>query len=111
MWTLAERLRWYRERNGMTQEALALACDPPITQGSISHLENGRRPGRWKTLCQIAQALHLASVEELLTPPRIPVIALVEAGANGYHLDAYPPGSRVLQHRFEPDGIWEDQVT
>ena len=36
MWTLAERLRWYRERKGMTQEALALACDPPITQGIIS---------------------------------------------------------------------------
>lgn len=91
MMTVGKRIAWFRERAGLKQLALAVACEPPLTQGAISHLETGKRPGRWDTLSRVAAALKL-TIDDLFRPPPIPVIALAEAGVDGYHLDSYPPG-------------------
>lgn len=89
--TVGKRIAWFRNRAGMSQLQLAVNCDPSLTQGAISHLETGKRPGRWDTLSRVSAALKL-TMDDLFRPPPIPVIALDEAGANGYHVDAYPPG-------------------
>lgn len=42
MGSIGERLRSARIQRGLTQDALANLLDPPLTQGSIAHIENGR---------------------------------------------------------------------
>ena len=42
MGSIGERLRTARIQRGLTQEALANLLDPPLTQGAIAHIENGR---------------------------------------------------------------------
>lgn len=42
MSSIGERLRTARIQRGLTQEALANLLDPPLTQGAIAHIENGR---------------------------------------------------------------------
>lgn len=42
MSSIGERLRTARIQRGLTQEALANLLDPPLTQGTIAHIENGR---------------------------------------------------------------------
>ena len=42
MSSIGERLRTARIQRGLTQEALANLLDPPLTQCTIAHIENGR---------------------------------------------------------------------
>jgi transcriptional regulator with XRE-family HTH domain len=60
----AENLRTHRERSGLSQEALAEACDLHRTE--ISLLERCKRSPRLETLVILARGLNLASPGELL---------------------------------------------
>jgi transcriptional regulator with XRE-family HTH domain len=60
----AENLRTHRERSGLSQEALAEACDLHRTE--ISLLERCKRSPRLETLVILARGLGLASAAELL---------------------------------------------
>lgn len=91
MLTIGKRLLALRKGRGLSQLKLAVSCDPPITQGEVSHLETGFRPGRWETLSRIAVALHI-TMDELFRPQPIPVIALARAGEGGYSLADHAVG-------------------
>jgi transcriptional regulator with XRE-family HTH domain len=60
----AENLRTHRERSGLSQEALAEACNLHRTE--ISLLERCKRSPRLETLVILARGLDLASPGELL---------------------------------------------
>jgi transcriptional regulator with XRE-family HTH domain len=60
----AENLRNHRERSGLSQEALAEACDLHRTE--ISLLERCKRSPRLETLVILARGLELSSPGELL---------------------------------------------
>ena len=60
----AANLRQHRTRLGLTQEALADACDLHRTE--ISLLERRKRSPRLETIVALASALGLASTCELL---------------------------------------------
>jgi transcriptional regulator with XRE-family HTH domain len=60
----AENLRTHREKSGLSQEALAEACDLHRTE--ISLLERCKRSPRLETLVILARGLDLASPGELL---------------------------------------------
>jgi transcriptional regulator with XRE-family HTH domain len=60
----AHNLRTHRERSGLSQEALAEACNLHRTE--ISLLERCKRSPRLETLVILAQGLGLASPAELL---------------------------------------------
>jgi transcriptional regulator with XRE-family HTH domain len=60
----AANLRHHRKRLGLTQEALADACDLHRTE--ISLLERRKRSPRLETIVALASALGLASTCELL---------------------------------------------
>jgi transcriptional regulator with XRE-family HTH domain len=60
----AENLRTAREKSGLSQEALAEACDLHRTE--ISLLERCKRSPRLETLVILARGLGLASPGELL---------------------------------------------
>jgi transcriptional regulator with XRE-family HTH domain len=60
----AKNLRAHRERSGLSQEALAEACELHRTE--ISLLERCKRSPRLETLVILARGLGLASPAELL---------------------------------------------
>jgi transcriptional regulator with XRE-family HTH domain len=60
----AQNLRTAREKSGLSQEALAEACDLHRTE--ISLLERCKRSPRLETLVILARGLGLASPGELL---------------------------------------------
>lgn len=60
----AANLRSYREKSGLSQEALAEACDLHRTE--ISLLERCKRSPRLETLVILARGLELSSPGELL---------------------------------------------
>lgn len=60
----AKNLRAYRERSGLSQEALAEACNLHRTE--ISLLERCKRSPRLETLVILARGLGLSSPAELL---------------------------------------------
>jgi transcriptional regulator with XRE-family HTH domain len=60
----AKNLRAHRERSGLSQEALAEACNLHRTE--ISLLERCKRSPRLETLVILARGLELASPAELL---------------------------------------------
>lgn len=60
----AENLRTAREKSGLSQEALAEACDLHRTE--ISLLERCKRSPRLETLVILARGLELTSPGELL---------------------------------------------
>ena len=60
----AANLRQQRERAGLSQEALADACDLHRTE--ISLLERCKRSPRLETIVILARGLRLASAAELL---------------------------------------------
>ena len=60
----AANLRHHRERLGLTQEALADACDLHRTE--ISLLERRKRSPRLETIVALATGLGLSSTCELL---------------------------------------------
>lgn len=60
----AKNLRTHRERVGLSQEALADACDLHRTE--ISLLERCKRSPRLETLVILSRGLELASPAELL---------------------------------------------
>jgi transcriptional regulator with XRE-family HTH domain len=60
----AHNLRTHRERSGLSQEALAEACNLHRTE--ISLLERCKRSPRLETLVILAQGLGLSSPAELL---------------------------------------------
>jgi transcriptional regulator with XRE-family HTH domain len=60
----AENLRRYRDRSGLSQEALADACDLHRTE--ISLLERSKRSPRLETIVILAQGLGLSSAAELI---------------------------------------------
>jgi transcriptional regulator with XRE-family HTH domain len=60
----AENLRRHREKSGLSQEALAEACDLHRTE--ISLLERCKRSPRLETLVILARGLELSSPGELL---------------------------------------------
>lgn len=53
--TIAETLKFLRCRAGLSQEALAHACDIHTTE--ISRLENGKRNPKWETMKRLAKGL------------------------------------------------------
>ena len=61
----AANLRQQRERVGLSQEALADACDLHRTE--ISLLERCKRSPRLETIVILARGLRLASAAELLS--------------------------------------------
>jgi transcriptional regulator with XRE-family HTH domain len=60
----AQNLRTHREKSGLSQEALAEACNLHRTE--ISLLERCKRSPRLETLVILAQGLRLSSPAELL---------------------------------------------
>ena len=60
----AENLRRYRDLSGLSQEALADACDLHRTE--ISLLERSKRSPRLETIVILARGLGLKSSGELL---------------------------------------------
>jgi transcriptional regulator with XRE-family HTH domain len=60
----AENLRTHREKSGLSQEALAEACNLHRTE--ISLLERCKRSPRLETLVILARGLDLTSPGELL---------------------------------------------
>ena len=60
----AENLRMHREKSGLSQEALAEACELHRTE--ISLLERCKRSPRLETLVILARGLELSSPGELL---------------------------------------------
>jgi transcriptional regulator with XRE-family HTH domain len=60
----AENLRTHREKSGLSQEALAEACNLHRTE--ISLLERCKRSPRLETLVILARGLELSSPGELL---------------------------------------------
>jgi transcriptional regulator with XRE-family HTH domain len=60
----AENLRRYRDLSGLSQEALADACDLHRTE--ISLLERSKRSPRLETIVILARGLGLSSAAELL---------------------------------------------
>jgi len=60
----AENLRQARDRAGLSQEALADACDLHRTE--ISLLERSKRSPRLETIVTLAQGLGLADACELV---------------------------------------------
>jgi transcriptional regulator with XRE-family HTH domain len=60
----AENLRRHRDRSGLSQEALADACDLHRTE--ISLLERSKRSPRLETIVILAQGLGLSSAAELI---------------------------------------------
>ncbi|HEV2944051.1 MAG TPA: helix-turn-helix transcriptional regulator [Solirubrobacteraceae bacterium] len=60
----ALNLRHYREKAGLSQEALAKACDLHRTE--ISLLERRKRSPRLETIVILARGLNLSSPGELL---------------------------------------------
>ncbi len=60
----AQNLRTHREKSGLSQEALAEACNLHRTE--ISLLERCKRSPRLETLVILAQGLELSSPAELL---------------------------------------------
>ena len=60
----AENLRHHRDRSGLSQEALADACDLHRTE--ISLLERCKRSPRLETIVILARGLELSSTGELL---------------------------------------------
>jgi transcriptional regulator with XRE-family HTH domain len=61
----AANLRQQRERAGLSQEALADACDLHRTE--ISLLERCKRSPRLETIVILSRGLRLSSAAELLT--------------------------------------------
>jgi transcriptional regulator with XRE-family HTH domain len=60
----ADNLRKHRNRTGLSQEALADACDLHRTE--ISLLERSKRSPRLETIVILARGLQLSSAGELL---------------------------------------------
>jgi transcriptional regulator with XRE-family HTH domain len=60
----ARNLRTHREKSGLSQEALAEACELHRTE--ISLLERCKRSPRLETIVILAQGLKLSSPAELL---------------------------------------------
>jgi transcriptional regulator with XRE-family HTH domain len=60
----ALNLRHHREKSGLSQEALAKACDLHRTE--ISLLERRKRSPRLETIVILARGLNLSSPGELL---------------------------------------------
>jgi transcriptional regulator with XRE-family HTH domain len=60
----AQNLRAHREKSGLSQEALAEACDLHRTE--ISLLERSKRSPRLETIVILAEGLGLNSPAELL---------------------------------------------
>ena len=60
----AENLRRYRDLSGLSQEALADACDLHRTE--ISLLERSKRSPRLETIVILARGLGLSSASELI---------------------------------------------
>jgi len=60
----AENLRRHREASGLSQEALANACELHRTE--ISLLERSKRSPRLETIVILARGLGLSSAAELL---------------------------------------------
>jgi transcriptional regulator with XRE-family HTH domain len=60
----AQNLRTHREKSGLSQEALAEACNLHRTE--ISLLERCKRSPRLETLVILARGLELSSPAELL---------------------------------------------
>lgn len=60
---IGERVRWLRDRRGMTQEALAAAAN--VSRGSITQFENGQQRLPLETLYLVAFALGVG-IDQLL---------------------------------------------
>jgi transcriptional regulator with XRE-family HTH domain len=60
----AENLRRYRDLSGLSQEALADACDLHRTE--ISLLERSKRSPRLETIVILSRGLGLSSAAELI---------------------------------------------
>ena len=60
---IADKLKYYRESNGISQEELAFAVD--ITQASISNYENGRSETPLSVLIAISTFLEISLLELL----------------------------------------------
>ena len=55
---IADKLKYYRENNGISQEELAFAVD--ITQASISNYENGRSETQLSVLLAVADFFEIS---------------------------------------------------
>ena len=60
---VADKLKYYRENNGISQEELAFAVD--ITQASISNYENGRSETPLSVLIAVATFLEISLLDLL----------------------------------------------
>ncbi len=60
---LGNLLRAYRERRGLTQQALAAKVQAGLTVDTVRNIERGRNWPRWHTLKQLSAALELGPTE------------------------------------------------
>ena len=62
---LGQRIRTFRTEQRLTQAALGLRLDPPVTRAAIANVENGKQRVLARTLVQLAQILRI-KIDELL---------------------------------------------
>ena len=56
---LGQRIRTFRSEQRLTQAALGLRLDPPVTRAAIANVENGKQRVLAHTLVQFAQILRV----------------------------------------------------
>ena len=56
---LGQRIRTFRTEQGLTQAALGLRLDPPVTRAAIANVEKGKQRVLAHTLVQLAQILRV----------------------------------------------------
>lgn len=100
MGVIGDRIRQLRERRGLSQEELGLRAER--SQGLISQLETGVTKWTEETLQHIAKVLGV-SIAQIFLPDPLPVIALTEAGPDGYHLSDYSVGAGFDYIQCPPD--------
>ena len=68
---LGQRIRTFRTQQGLTQAALGLRLNPPVTRAAIANVENGKQRVLAHTLVQLAKILRVEThglLPTLLSP-------------------------------------------
>lgn len=66
---IAKNIRTIRKKRGLTQKQLATLCE--MSEAQISQYEIGYRTPRYKTICKLAKALNVSTVDFFLNDAEI----------------------------------------